>query len=311
MDKLPKKTSITLAVFHLPILVVIIAIASLAIGTFALNNGRVYPDKSISKVVLSDEDEREEESESEDSDKEDSSDDGGSEDRDAEESKEKDEKDEVKRTNTTNTQRVEIDDNEDELEDGDGKETNDELDDSEERVELVSTTTNPDGTITKTFKETDGSEIELRTLTYDQDGVLVKKAELNPDGTVKEEELVGKEDEGETEDINEEDDNDFELILEPSAGGTVNAPLSRTIKAKIKQEIKEKDGLGIDVSKIKLEVKTAQGAIKYEGTALKSEKLFGLFGVEVPVDLEIDPITGKIVSVNQTFWAKVFDFFSL
>jgi hypothetical protein len=43
----------------------------------------------------------------------------------------------------------------------------------------------------------------------------------------------------------------------------------------------------------------------------KDEKLFGLFGVEVPFDLEVDPATGQIRTVKQSFWSKILDFFSL
>ena len=91
----------------------------------------------------------------------------------------------------------------------------------------------------------------------------------------------------------------------------MNTALSKIIRAKLKQEIENEGRLGSAVNKVELEIKTTQGTLKYEGTASKDEKLFGIFGIQIPVDIEIDSITGKITSVNQSFWAKIIDFLSL
>lgn len=285
MNKLSKKTSITLVVFHLPILVVLLVIAGLGVGSIALSKSKIASNKPVASAVLSDEDDRDEVNKPEDNDTENSDEDNRDQD----------------------SQKVKTDDDEKEVED---KDDENKLQIEDKKAE-VSSVTNADGTVTKTSKKVDGNEVKTILLTYDQNGILIKKVKLNSDGTVKEEELIDKDTENEIEDINQEEDNEFELTFKPSTNGAVDSALGNIIKAKLKQEIRNEDGLGVSVNKVELEVKTAQGTVKYKGTALKSEKLFGLFGVEVPVDLEIDPITGKIISINQGFWAKILDFFSL
>jgi len=188
------------------------------------------------------------------------------------------------------------------------QELNEEGEETEDKVELISTVTNPDGTITKTFKKVEDNETEFKALTYDANGTLIKKAELNSDGTVKEEEIVGKEEDNDDE--TEDDSNEFELVFKSNTNQAIDPALGKLIKAKIKQEVEVNSLLGGAVQKLELEVKTEQGKVKYEGVASSPEKLFGIFNIEISKDVVIDPITGKILSVNQSFWSKLIDFIS-
>lgn len=143
------------------------------------------------------------------------------------------------------------DSDENEMEDDDsleGKEN--------EKSEIVSVVTNPDGTTTRIIKKIeDDGEVEMKSLTYDENGVLVKKAELNADGTIKEEEI-----------INDERNSDSD----------------------------DKDG----------------DELENETETLTQEKLFGIFNINTTEDVVVDPVTGEITSVNQSFWNKVISFFS-
>lgn len=187
-------------------------------------------------------------------------------------------------------------------------ELNEDGSEDKEKVELVTTVTNEDGTITKTFKKSEGSKVEMKSLTYDANGVLIKKAELNADGSIKEEEIVN---EDENDDLAEaENEDEFKVVFKPSVDGSVDPILSKIIGAKLEQEIENDERLGTTVNKVELEIKTVDGTIKYEGTAESTEKLLGVFDIQIASDIEVDPVTGKILSVNQSFWTKVVSFFS-
>lgn len=187
-------------------------------------------------------------------------------------------------------------------------ELNEDGSEDKEKVELVTTVTNEDGTITKTFKKSEGTKVEMKSLTYDANGVLIKKAELNSDGSIKEEEIIN---EDENDDLAEaENEDEFKVVFKPSVDGSVDPILSRIIGAKLEQEIENDERLGTTVNKVELEIKTVDGTIKYEGTAESTEKLLGVFDIQIASDIEVDPVTGKILSVNQSFWTKVVSFFS-
>lgn len=380
MSRLPKHNSITLSVFSLPLLIALLAITALGARTFIANKGSIQS-KLANGAVLSDNDENDSDDDSsgdsnDDGDREDGKNDDSDTERDSNKSgggseEDYDESDDDQKSdNDENDSESELEDENNDLEDTD-EDTNaeDELEDSEEtamvstitnsngtitktykktdgdeiktkivvfsatgkiisktelkedgsedksETKIVSMVTNPDGTITKIFKKTEGNRVETKSLTYDQNGRLIRKAELNADGSIKEEEIINRdEDESDesTEPDNEGDDDEFELTFVSNNAGAVDPTLTKIIKAKLKQEIESEDGLGTSVNKVELEIKTAGGgALKYEGTALKAQKLFGIFGIEIPVDIVVDPITGKIVSVNESFWAKIADFFSL
>jgi|GEM_PF-3498771 len=185
-----------------------------------------------------------------------------------------------------------------------------------EKVELVTTVTNEDGSITKTFKKSEGDNVEMRSLTYDASGVLIKKAELNSDGSIKEEEVINEDDDSSVDNLAEdttdetEVENEFKLVFKPLADGSVDPTLSKIISAKLEQEIENDSRLGTSVNKVELEIKTVDGVIKYEGTAESTEKLFGIFDVQISSDIEVDSVTGNITSVNQSFWTKVVNFLS-
>ncbi len=301
MNKLPKRTTITLSVLTLPIIIALLVVVGLGVVT-----KNAVENKFANNAVLSDEDENKDESNDDDEDKNEDEDKNDEKDRRDESQDDRDEQEEKTKDQEQNN---DSDDDEEEIEESDDiEDSEDELDDGEETVE-ISTVTNEDGTITKTFTKTEGTKIEMKSLTYDQNGKLIKKTKLNADGSIKEEELVSKNDDEDESD--ESEDDDFELTFISKAGATVNSALSRVIKAKLKQEIENNDRLGSKVNKVELEIKTTQGTLKYEGTASKNEKLFGIFGIQIPVDIEIDSITGKITSVNQSFWAKIIDFLSL
>jgi hypothetical protein len=370
MQKFSKHKTITLGVFHLPILIALLAIAGVSAGTLALKDrGQNLKAKS---AVLSEEDTKDSEDTNKNEDAKDSED-SNTQESDSQKDSEDSEDSNVEHTANTGNRVTssgrgiensgKIEDREsdsEEVKDPEEEKAHDELEKSEEMAEvssvvnadgtvtktfkkidgdeietkivtydangkvidteelnedgsedtektvLISTVTNADGTVTKTFQKTEDGKVELTALTYDKDGNLIKKAKLNADGTVKEEELVGEheEDSGKSEDK-------FKLVFKPGLDGAVDPALSGIIKAKLEQEIETEGALGTSVNKVELEIKTAKGTIKYEGTALKDEKLFGLFGIEIPVDLVVDPITGKIISVNQSFWSKILDFFSI
>lgn len=376
---LPKKSTITLNVFHLPLLILaaVVAIAGTG-GIIAKSN--IFNNKA-SQQVLSDEDKSEDKEEDKSDDNESDKDEDKNKSEESSSNKEEDNNHEERKSNnesknkqnsinvTPTPQKVSDKDSENEKEMEDEKGTDekemaaeDELEQDEDKVQITSVTnpdgtitktfvkangnktetkivtysstgkvvseqeiddegnevndevqvissvTNADGTITKTFKKTQKNETEMWALTYDQSGKLIKKVELNADGSIKKEESVDSEHEAEQEDNNE--DNSFELVFKSTGGNDIDPKLNTLIKAKLKQEIESEDNLGTTVNKLALEIKTENGTIKYEGTAAKAEKLFGLFGIEVPVDIVIDPITGKITSVNQSFWSKILDFFS-
>lgn len=181
-------------------------------------------------------------------------------------------------------------------------ETKREEEDSKETVELISTVTNPDGTITKTFRKTEGDKVELKALTYDSNGVLIKKAELNLDGTIKEEELVNENDREDSEEP-KETPNKLELVIKSDTENPLDSSTAMSIRESI-------NNLGQNFDKIELEAKTEDGKVKYEGTAINTEKLLGLFNVDISKNLEVDSTNGGVVSVNQDFWSKILDFFS-
>ena len=356
MNKLPKRTTITLSVLTLPIIIALLVVVGLGVVT-----KNAVENKFANNAVLSDEDENKDESNDDDEDKNEDEDKNDEKDRRDESQDDRDEQEEKTKDQEQNN---DSDDDEEEIEESDDiEDSEDEFDDGEETAEvstvtnedgtvtkiykktdgdeiktkiitydasgkiisekelkengsedksetkIISSVINPDGTITKTFTKTEGTKIEMKSLTYDQNGKLIKKTKLNADGSIKEEELVSKNDDEDESD--ESEDDDFELTFISKAGATVNSALSRVIKAKLKQEIENNDRLGSKVNKVELEIKTTQGTLKYEGTASKNEKLFGIFGIQIPVDIEIDSITGKITSVNQSFWAKIIDFLSL
>ena len=177
-----------------------------------------------------------------------------------------------------------------------------ELDD-EEKVALVSIVRGADGTTTKTYRITDEEEVEMRAVTYDTNGVQIKSVELNADGTPKQEDGDG--DEVEDNDDNDRDEDGHEIEFEYKAK-TAGAPtLNNLVEAKLEQEIETNSKLGTTVDKVELKIETVDGKYEYEGTTYKDGKLFGLFDVSIPVGIEIDPTTGRILSVSQTFWSKL------
>jgi hypothetical protein len=352
MNKQSKNTPIVLSVFHLPVLVAVLAVAGLGTGSFMLDKAAGHGPNALA-AVLSEENDREDSKDKEHStsdnnkdterqngsanvggtkEKEDSEDEKDSGDvKDSEKNKvfeedkeEPDDSEEIAEVSSvtnadgTVTKTFKItDDGEVETKiityDANGKiikRENLNEDGSEEHEEevVVSVVTNDDGTTTKTIKKTEDGKVEIKALTYDQNGKLIKKAVLNEDGTVKEEEIIGGDDK--QKDDSAENDKEFEVTFKLGDDGTADPALSGIIKAQLEQEIETEGSLGTEVNKVELQIKTAQGTVKYEGTASKDEKLFGLFGIEIPVDIEVDPITGKILAVNQSFWLKILDFFS-
>lgn len=344
-----RNTGLYLFSLHVPLILLLLLLVGVASGTILTANRKSAKQHlSANNNVLGEEDEKDSDDhesnddkedensddheDNEDNDREDDSKD--SEDRETEDHEIKEEdRTESKRTTTTApsrttvTSKVENDDHDaaegDDLNesDDDSKETEDDLGDVKEHT-IISTVTNVDGTITKTFKKTEDGETEMKALTYDANGKLIKKAELNADGTVKEEKLVGSEskdedkskDEAENEnEDNEKEDSDkdeFKLVYKPGSEQIESSTFGKLLKAKVKQEIEDDARLGSSVQKLEIEVKTEQGKIKYEGVASSTEKLFGLFNIEISKDVEIDPTTGEIVSVNQSFWSKILGFFS-
>jgi len=314
-----KKTNITLYSIQIPLLLISLILVGASVN--AVSN------KSDTRNVLAEEDSRDSEDKEDESKDEDQNEDQEDEDekenkeeenskkeaerqresakKEAEKTMEATRKSNTIRTTTTNTQKVE-DENENEMEDTEDIEDEKDIEKTEKQ-EIVSTVTNEDGTITKTFIKTEGNEVEMRAYTYDVNGTLIKKAELNSDGTVKEEELVN---EDEDNDLNNDDNNEVEIKFVPSADGTTNPALNSIIKAKLEQEIITNKELGTTVNKLELKIKTVDGILKYEGTAESTEKLLGVFDVQIATDVEVDPTTGNILSVNQNFWSKVLSFLS-
>jgi len=173
----------------------------------------------------------------------------------------------------------------------------------DETIELISTKDNGDGTITKIFKITDDDgDVEMKAITYDKDEKVIKIVELNPDGTVKEEKDIDEDD---------RDEDGHEIEFEYKSNDNTNPELNNLIEAELEQEIETNSELGTTINKVEINVKTVNGEYEYEGATFKGGKLFGIFDVSIPMGIEIDPATGQILSVNQTFWSKLLDFFSL
>lgn len=187
------------------------------------------------------------------------------------------------------------------------KNEKDDNDDNEEKT-LISTVNNVDGTVTKTYQKTDDGKVITIAYTYDSTGKLINIVELNPDGTIKREDE--KEDNDEDNNETEQEEDEFEVVFVPNLDGSTNPALSNIVKAKLEQEIKLNEELGTTINKIELKVMTDQGTIKYEGNVTNTEKFLGLFNIDIAKDITIDPTTGRILSIEQSFWSKVLDFFS-
>ena len=353
MSKLNKRTTIVLNVFQLPILIALLLVAGVSAGALKLEKGAKAGNR-INQAVLAEEDEKDSEDSKDEEDKSDEEDknDESDSNNDTGDRNDNEDADKVENDNETDNEDVnEVEDKNDEdankedveldeeavlistvtnpdgtvtktyqiTEDGKvetktvtynvfGKvikedEENEDGTKHDETIELVSTVDNGDGTITKTFKITDeDGKVKMKAITYDKDGKVIKIVELNPDGTVKEEKDI-------EEDDRDEDGNEVEFKYENSTNSI--PALSNLIEAQLEQEIETNSKLGTTVDKVELELKTINGKYEYEGATFKDGKLFGLFDVTIPMGIEIDPATGRIISVTQTFWSKLLDFLSL
>ena len=316
MKKYSKKRSIFLRPVSFPLLFSLALAVLLVFGAVARTVSR-----ASAQMVLSEDDERDDEKDSDDGeDDENNEDENDSEDRDDEDGDENDvDLDDrpvliktVTNPDGTVTKTYQITDDGEVVTktvtyDANGRVVSDDKEHEdgtkhEETTELISTKDNGDGTVTKTFKITDDDgDIEMKAITYDKDGKVIKIVELNPDGTVKEEEDVEEDD---------RDEDGHEIEFEYKNTSTSSPKLNNLIEAELEQEIETNSELGTTIDKVELEVKTVYGEYEYEGTTFKDGKFLGLFDVSIPVDLEIDPATGQIVSINQSFWSKLLDFFS-
>ena len=81
------------------------------------------------------------------------------------------------------------------------------------------------------------------------------------------------------------------------------------IKIKVKRGL-ETAGLAEAVEELNLTLDESSESLTYKGVAQKSESLFGIFKISVPVDLVIDPETGEVIDQSQTLVSKILDLFS-
>lgn len=153
-----------------------------------------------------------------------------------------------------------------------------------EKVEILETTNNPDGTVTKKIKITeDDGDVEFKLITYDKDGKVIKEIELNSDGTVK--------DEDEDEDMNEEIETE---------GSAPSPEMILNLKNKLLES-------GIFDSIKKLSLETDDGQVEIKVKLVKNEKLFGVFKIEVPYQVLYNTSTDTIVQKVQSIWARILD----
>jgi hypothetical protein len=239
------------------------------------------------------------------------------------------------------------DKNDVENEEKDTKDSEDETDADEveesklgdtEKVEVISSTSNPDGTVTKVIKITDDDgDVVIKTVVYDQFGEVIDREHMEDEESSPEEtrEVISTsepnadgsytqvikitDDEGEVEmqevtyDVNGkiikvedlEDDGTKHVEMEEATDIEVegSAP-SKEMILNLKSKLLE-SGVGDSIKKLKVE--TDDGQVEIRAKLNKSERLFGIFKIEIPYQVLYDTGTDTIVQRIQSAWAKFLD----
>jgi hypothetical protein len=82
------------------------------------------------------------------------------------------------------------------------------------------------------------------------------------------------------------------------------------IQKEIENRIKSNSQLGETIKSIDLKPIQKDGQEILEGQAIKSEKILGLFNIQIPSIIEVNSKTGEIIKVSQSFWNSFLDFIS-
>lgn len=82
------------------------------------------------------------------------------------------------------------------------------------------------------------------------------------------------------------------------------------IENMIKQKVISNPELGTTLENLNLKSTVQEGKEILEGTGLKTENLFGLFKVQIPVSVQIDSKTGEVIKTNKSLWNIILDYLS-
>ena len=82
------------------------------------------------------------------------------------------------------------------------------------------------------------------------------------------------------------------------------------LQEEIENRIKNNPQLGETIKSIDLKPIEKEGQEILEGQAIKSEKILGLFNIQIPSVIEVNSKTGEIIKVSQSFWNSFLDFIS-
>ena len=85
---------------------------------------------------------------------------------------------------------------------------------------------------------------------------------------------------------------------------------AENIQNLIKQNVISNPDLGTNLQNLNLTNTVQQGKEILEGTGLKTENLFGIFKIQIPVSVQINPITGEVITTNKSFWNIILDYLS-
>jgi hypothetical protein len=107
------------------------------------------------------------------------------------------------------------------------------------------------------------------------------------------------------------------LLNAPEASKTDSTEISTqsaipkiNLEETIENNLKNNSKLGESLQSVNLKPVLINGQEVLVGNALKSQKLFGLFKIEIPTEVEINSLSGEIISVNQNLWNSFLDFIS-
>ena len=107
------------------------------------------------------------------------------------------------------------------------------------------------------------------------------------------------------------------LLNAPAASKTDSTEISTqlatpkiNLEETIENNLKNNSKLGEILQRVDLKPALINGQEVLVGNALKSQKLFGLFKIEIPAEVEIDSKSGEIISINQNLWNSFLDFIS-
>lgn len=209
------------------------------------------------------------------------------------------------------------DSNEDEYEFEDDEDEDDNKSKTQERVQ------NSDGTYSIVKTETEGDKIKIETKTYSAAGKLLKeeKHEGSDEGIESEtEDSSGNKLKVKVTDTNTLIKNEgvtglskFPLYINELDGSVyVETPTGDVKLGVMPQAVVDKASLMADVDSIEsVEIESADDDnLEFKISTKHSEKLFGIFKLEIPSDVYFDAQSGEQTHSEQTFFNKVLAFLS-